>query len=113
MSQSRLARLPPWVSHWLGYRAKPVGPLPMWKTNAWSFVSAFAGLTVVQVLFNYSHYFTSRHVPGIIASYVGPHRNRSSDSFSSSQHPILHLDDSLDHVDPERGRQSTLDPDHH
>ncbi|KAI2793734.1 hypothetical protein POX_a00318 [Penicillium oxalicum] len=69
MSQSRLARLPPWVSHWLGYRAKPVGPLPMWKTNAWSFVSAFAGLTVVQVLFNYSHYFTSRHVPGIIASY--------------------------------------------
>ncbi|KAF7716443.1 Uncharacterized protein PECH_003849 [Penicillium ucsense] len=69
MSQSRLARLPPGISHWLGYRAKPLGPLPMWKTNAWSFISAFAGLTVLQVLFNYSHYFTSRHVPGIIASY--------------------------------------------
>ncbi|KAJ5495096.1 hypothetical protein N7539_000212 [Penicillium diatomitis] len=69
MSQSRLARLPPWISHWLGYRAKPPGPLPMWKTNAWSFISAFAGLTVLQVIFNYSHYFTSRHVPGIIASY--------------------------------------------
>jgi len=70
MPQSRLSRLPPWFSHWLGYRAETPGPLPVWKVAAWSFITAFCGLSVVQAIFNYSPAFTSRHVPGIIASYV-------------------------------------------
>ncbi|GLI75119.1 hypothetical protein PoHVEF18_003370 [Penicillium ochrochloron] len=69
MPQSRLSRLPPWISHWLGYRAETPKPLATWKVAAWSFITAFCGLSVVQGIFNYSHYFTSRHVPGIIASY--------------------------------------------
>lgn len=70
MPQSRLSRLPPWLSHWLGYRAEPPGPLPVWKVAAWSFITAFCGLSVIQAIFNYSPSFASRHVPGIIASYV-------------------------------------------
>jgi hypothetical protein len=70
MPPSRLSRLPPWISHWLGYRAETPKPLATWKVAAWSFITAFCGLSVLQGIFNYSHYFTSRHVPGIIASYV-------------------------------------------
>ncbi|KAJ5596945.1 hypothetical protein N7450_003403 [Penicillium hetheringtonii] len=69
MSTSRLSRLPTWISHWLGYRAEPVKPLPTYQIAAWSFITAFCGLSVVQAIFNYAHYFTSRNVPGIIASY--------------------------------------------
>ncbi|KAJ5134735.1 hypothetical protein N7526_006100 [Penicillium atrosanguineum] len=36
---------------------------------AWSFITAFCGLSVVQGIFNYSDYFKERNVPGIIASY--------------------------------------------
>ncbi|PYH81148.1 HPP-domain-containing protein [Aspergillus uvarum CBS 121591] len=67
--QEFLARLPPWLSHWLGYRASPPQPLPKYQIWLWSFISAFCGLCVVQAIFNYSHYFLDRHVPGIIASY--------------------------------------------
>jgi hypothetical protein len=70
MPPSRLSRLPPWISHWLGYRAETPKPLATWKVAAWSFITAFCGLSVLQSIFNYSDYFTSRHVPGIIASYV-------------------------------------------
>ncbi|KAJ5573544.1 uncharacterized protein N7459_007971 [Penicillium hispanicum] len=69
MANSRLARLPRWMSHWLGYRPEPPKPLPTYQVAAWSFIAAFCGLSVVQAIFNHSEYFTSRHVPGIIASY--------------------------------------------
>ncbi|PCG91299.1 HPP [Penicillium occitanis (nom. inval.)] len=69
MPPSRLSRLPPWISYWFGYRAETPGPLSTWKVAAWSFIAAFCGLSVVEAIFNYSYYFTSRHVPGIIASY--------------------------------------------
>lgn len=71
MAPSRLSRLPQGVSHWLGHRPEPVRPRKTYEVAAWSFISAFGGLCVIQALFNYSHYFTARHVPGIIASYVG------------------------------------------
>jgi hypothetical protein len=70
MAPSRLARLPPWMSHWLGYRAGPVKPLNTYLVAAWSFITAFCGLSVIQAIFNYSDYFNERNVPGIIASYV-------------------------------------------
>ncbi|KAI0172834.1 HPP-domain-containing protein [Hypoxylon sp. FL1284] len=66
---NRLARLPPWISRWLGYRSSPPKPLPSPVNYFWSFITAFCGLLVLQAIFNYSEYFTSRHVPGIIASY--------------------------------------------
>lgn len=66
----RRSRLPPWASRWLGYHVSPPTPLPRYLTYFWSFIAAFAGLSVLQAIFNYSHYFTARHVPGIIASYV-------------------------------------------
>ncbi|PYH40864.1 HPP family protein [Aspergillus saccharolyticus JOP 1030-1] len=67
--QEFLARLPPWLSHWFGYRASPPPPLPQYQIWLWSFLSAFCGLCCLQAIFNYSHYFLDRHVPGIIASY--------------------------------------------
>ncbi|CAG7916380.1 unnamed protein product [Penicillium olsonii] len=66
---SRLARLPPWVSHWLGYRSEAPKPLPAYQVALWSFIIAFGGLSVLQAIFNYSDYFKDRHVPGIVASY--------------------------------------------
>ncbi|KAJ5223476.1 hypothetical protein N7468_008018 [Penicillium chermesinum] len=69
MSQSRLSRLPKGISYWLGYRSEPPKPLNKYHVAAWSFIAAFGGLCVLQSIFNYSHYFKARHVPGIIASY--------------------------------------------
>ncbi|KAJ5718768.1 hypothetical protein N7488_004414 [Penicillium malachiteum] len=69
MPPSRLSRLPRWISHWLGYRPEAPKPLPQYQIAAWSFVTAFCGLSVIQGLFNYSEYFLSRQVPGIIASF--------------------------------------------
>lgn len=68
----RLGRIPPWASRWLGYRASPPAPLSPYLVYFWSFIAAFCGLSVLQAIFNYSDYFKSRHVPGIIASYVRP-----------------------------------------
>jgi hypothetical protein len=70
MATPRLARLPRWISHWLGYRPEAVKPLSKYEVALWSFITSFCGLSVVQAIFNYSDYFTERNVPGIIASYV-------------------------------------------
>ncbi|KAJ5384196.1 HPP family protein [Penicillium concentricum] len=64
-----LARLPPSVSHWLGYREGAPKPPSKYLVHFWSFIAAFCGLCVVQAIFNYSSYFIERGVPGIIASY--------------------------------------------
>jgi hypothetical protein len=72
MATPRLARLPRWISHWLGYRPEPVKPLSTYQVALWSFITSFCGLSVVQAIFNYSDYFTERNVPGIVASYVSP-----------------------------------------
>lgn len=86
MPASRLSRLPRWVSHWLGYRPEPSKPLPTWQIALWSFIASFCGLSVVQAIFHYSKYFTSRHVPGIVASYVSENKICSA-SRSHLQHP--------------------------
>ena len=67
---NRLARLPRWISRWLGYRSEPPPPLHPFLVYSWSFLGAFCGLSVVQVIFHYSHYFQARGVPLIVASYV-------------------------------------------
>ncbi|KAJ7222123.1 HPP family protein [Mycena pura] len=67
--QSPLARLPRWISHWFGYRATPSPKRADYTVWFWSFIGAFCGLSVLQALFDHSHYFLQRHVPPIIASY--------------------------------------------
>jgi hypothetical protein len=69
---NRLARLPPWISHWLGYRSSPAKKQPVYIIYLWSFIGAFCGLSVLQAIFGHAHYFIDRHVPSIVASYVCP-----------------------------------------
>lgn len=69
-SPSRLARLPRWISHWLGYRDAPPAKQPEYIVWLWSFVGAFCGLSILQAVFGHSQYFIERSVPSIIASYV-------------------------------------------
>ncbi|THH14405.1 hypothetical protein EW146_g5921 [Bondarzewia mesenterica] len=68
-SRNRLARLPPWLSHWLGYRSSPPKKQPDYIIYIWSFVGAFCGLSVLQAVFGHAHYFIKRNVPSIVASY--------------------------------------------
>ncbi|KAJ7889779.1 HPP family protein [Mycena olivaceomarginata] len=66
---SRLARLPRWISHWLGYRAAPPPKQPEYVVWLWSFIGAFCGLSLIQAVFGHSQYFLRRDVPSIVASY--------------------------------------------
>ncbi|KAF5392859.1 hypothetical protein D9757_000988 [Collybiopsis confluens] len=64
-----LSLLPTPISHFLGYRkTKPVPPRQptIWL---WSFLGAFCGLSVIQAVFIYAHYFVERGAPSIIPSY--------------------------------------------
>ena len=71
MATSRLSRLPPWASRWLGYRqAPPDREPPPYVVYLWSFIGAFAGLSLLQAIFGQAQYFIDRHVPPILASYV-------------------------------------------
>lgn len=71
MSQRNLlSRLPPWFSHWLGYRATPPPVTPVYIVWLWSFIGTFCGLSIIQAILIHGHPFTARHVPILIASYV-------------------------------------------
>ena len=48
MAQSRLALLPSWLSHWLGYRSSPPPKHPNYVIWIWSFIGAFGGLSILQ-----------------------------------------------------------------
>lgn len=70
MTNSRLSRLPPWASRWLGYREHPPKEQPPYIVYLWSFIGAFCGLSVLQAIFGQAQYFIDREVPPILASYV-------------------------------------------
>ncbi|KAF9456427.1 HPP family-domain-containing protein [Collybia nuda] len=65
----RLARLPPWFTRWLGYRASPPPPQPVYIVWLWSFIAAFCGISLIQAVFGHAAYFIRRGVPSIVASY--------------------------------------------
>ncbi|KAG9220403.1 hypothetical protein CCMSSC00406_0006668 [Pleurotus cornucopiae] len=65
----RLSRLPAWFTRWLGYRASPPPKLPDWLIWLWTWIAAFCGISVIQAVFTYSHYFVERGAPTIVASY--------------------------------------------
>jgi CBS-domain-containing membrane protein len=73
----RLARLPRWLSRWLGYRHIPPAQLVRYETCFWSFVAAFCGIALIQAVFGQATYFIRRGVPPIIASYVRTYQSWS------------------------------------
>ncbi|KDR76701.1 hypothetical protein GALMADRAFT_225647 [Galerina marginata CBS 339.88] len=66
---NRLSRLPPWLSHWLGFRSGPLTKRPDYIIWFWSFVGSFLGISLIQAVFGQAHYFIERGVPSIVASY--------------------------------------------
>ncbi|KAF5334154.1 hypothetical protein D9758_014829 [Tetrapyrgos nigripes] len=69
-----LARLPPWLSHWLGYRPPSPSSPPNPKRAEyiiwlWSWIGAFCGIAVIQAVFGQADYFVRRGVPNVVASY--------------------------------------------
>lgn len=68
--QRCLARLPPAISHWFGYRHKTLPPSRTWLVCVWGFIGAFCGLSTILAIFGHTDYFRSRAVPPIVASFV-------------------------------------------
>ncbi|RXW11465.1 hypothetical protein EST38_g14390 [Candolleomyces aberdarensis] len=69
---SRLARLPTWISFWLGYRkdGPPPGTPQEYVIWFWSFFGAFASISLIQALFGNVSYFVERGVPSIGATAI-------------------------------------------
>ncbi|KAF9730906.1 hypothetical protein PMIN06_005822 [Paraphaeosphaeria minitans] len=67
--QRALAHLPTWMNRFLGYRGKPAPPSTKLIVCIWGFIGAFGGVGIILAIFTESQYFTSRHVPAIVASY--------------------------------------------
>ena len=68
--QDALARLPRFISRFLGYRGESLPPSPDHLVCLWGFIGAFGGLGVLFAVFGHTEYFTSRMVPPIVASFV-------------------------------------------
>jgi uncharacterized membrane protein len=72
MTRSLVQKLPYFIAHFLGYR-KPnhvQKKLPLWRIYFWSFLAAWIGIALLEIIFTYSPSFQSRHAPMIIASFV-------------------------------------------
>ncbi|KAH8723242.1 HPP family-domain-containing protein [Phaeosphaeriaceae sp. PMI808] len=67
--QTGLAKLPLWLSRWLGFRGKPLPPSPTWMICLYGFIGAFGGLSIIIAIFAHTEYFTVRLVPPIVASF--------------------------------------------
>ncbi|KAI9279989.1 HPP family-domain-containing protein [Sporodiniella umbellata] len=68
---SNLERLPYFISRFLGYR-KPEYKrriLPLWRVILWSFLAAWIGIALLEVIFTYSPSFQEHHAPIIVASF--------------------------------------------
>jgi hypothetical protein len=53
----------------LGFGSRPAG-LPQWRISTWSFIGAFACITVLELLFTRTPAFENADVPMIIGSFV-------------------------------------------
>ncbi|KAI9498024.1 HPP family-domain-containing protein [Zychaea mexicana] len=57
------------VKHFLGRREEGTQrSIPLWRTCLWSFVGAFTGLSLLEILFSYTQAFQDLNVPMIAAS---------------------------------------------
>jgi hypothetical protein len=66
---SPLARLPPQVSRYLGYRKEQKHDVGNVMGAWWSLLGAFCGLVVVAAIFNNTPSIQAQHPPAIIASF--------------------------------------------
>lgn len=69
---TRLERFPYFISYFLGYR-KPdhnKKPIPQWRVYVWSFLAAWIGIALLEIIFTYSESFQNHDTPMIIASFV-------------------------------------------
>lgn len=67
--RSRLHLLPKPISRFLGYRSTPAPPTGNILIWCWSFIGAFCGILIVEVVFETEH-FQSQGVPPVVASLV-------------------------------------------
>jgi len=79
----RLARLPTWISFWLGYRKVTPPPEKNYVVWIWSFVGSFACISILQALFGNTKVFVERGVPSIVSTslkklFISSFDNRSS-----------------------------------
>lgn len=67
-----LEKLPWFISHFLGYRKPSHVPksLTLRRVLFWSFLAAWIGIALLEIMFSYSPLFQSHHTPMIIASFV-------------------------------------------
>lgn len=68
--QNRLARLPTWISFWLGYRKTPPPPEKNHVVWIWSFIGAFSCISIIQGLFGNVPHFVEKGVPSIGATVI-------------------------------------------
>lgn len=68
--QHTLAGLPPLLTRWIGYRARPPPKQPPYIIWIWSFIASFGAVAAVQAIYDNDHLFIRRGVPSIVASFV-------------------------------------------
>lgn len=70
-TMSRLQKLPYFISYFLGYRKPNYEPkkIPQWRIYFWSFLAAWTGIALLEILFTYSSAFRLHHSPMIVASF--------------------------------------------
>lgn len=67
-----LSHLPVRLTHFLGYRPSPPPPIseePRYAVYIWSFIGSFAGLAILQVIFQ-QEVWVRRGVAGVVGSWV-------------------------------------------
>ncbi|KAI8149405.1 HPP family protein [Fennellomyces sp. T-0311] len=57
-----------WIKHFLGIRKETPPRIPIWRACFWSFVGAFCGISVLEILFTYTPAFQNHNVPMVVAS---------------------------------------------
>ncbi|OBZ84631.1 hypothetical protein A0J61_07321 [Choanephora cucurbitarum] len=66
-----LEKIPYFISHFLGYRRPDhkSRTLAVWRIYLWSFLAAWIGIAVLEIVFAYGPSFTEHQAPIIIASF--------------------------------------------
>jgi hypothetical protein len=65
-----LKKIPPFLSHFLGYRTHPIGEVGNVATALWALITTYIGLFLVAVIYKYSPLIDSLHPPILVGSLV-------------------------------------------